>query len=324
MGFRNLALGLCIAGATLGAPTVATSAAEAATFTSLTIFGDSLVDAGNVYIATGGAIPPSSAGYFQGRFTNGYVYPDLLSFELFGSPTVPYLAGGTNFAVGGAQAVTNLDPSPDLQQQLMIFGASGQPIDPTGLYVLNFGGNDVRAALAPGVPTGYASDEAFLLAAASSYAAGVQALVSLGVHNLLVTGFPVPVEYSALAEGFLTTQLAALSLGPDTNLYYFSYLDFYERLIADPTAYGLPSTLDIVTTCQQAQALPDCTGYLYFDNIHPTAAIHEAAYMDIRQQLGIAVAVPEPATWAMMLLGFAAVGWSMRRAARDLKLAQTA
>ena len=66
-------------------------------FTSLTVFGDSLVDAGNIFTATGGAIPSAANGYFNGRFTNGYDYTDLLSIELFGAPTVASLQGGTNF-----------------------------------------------------------------------------------------------------------------------------------------------------------------------------------------------------------------------------------
>ncbi len=329
MRFRMLTLGLCLAAGITGTPTTARAAVDLSPeFTSLTVFGDSLVDAGNVYIATAGAIPPASAGYFQGRFTNGYVYTDVLSIDLFGTPTVPYLAGGTNFAVGGAQALSNLDPSPDLHHQLAIFSTSGQSIDPTGLYILNFGGNDVRAALAPGIPTGFASDEAFLSAAALSYAAGVQALASLGAQNLLVTGFPVPGDYSAFAESQFLAQLTNLQLAPDTNLYFYSYLDFYQRLIADPTAFGFPSTLNTTTSCQAAQALPDCAGFLYFDNIHPTAAIHQAAYLDMKREFGFTASapVPEPATWLMLILGFGAVGLALRagKRTRTLSLASAA
>ena len=42
-------------------------------FNQMIIFGDSLSDNGNVYIATGGAIPAPPA-YTVGRFTNG---PDV-------------------------------------------------------------------------------------------------------------------------------------------------------------------------------------------------------------------------------------------------------
>jgi outer membrane lipase/esterase len=70
--------------------------------------------------------------------------------------------------------------------------------------------------------------------------------------------------------------------------------------------------LNTTTTCQAAQAFPDCTGYFYFDNTHPTAAIQLAAFNDINRQFGLSGAVPEPATWIMMLLGFGAIGFGMR------------
>src|SRR4051794_23577839 len=40
--------------------------------------------------------------------------------------------------------------------------------------------------------------------------------------------------------------------------------------------------------------------------------------------VSLAAAVPEPATWAMMLLGFGAVGWQLRRRRSTLALAQAA
>jgi outer membrane lipase/esterase len=40
-------------------------------YTSLTVFGDSLVDAGNLFIANGGTRPDPALGYFEHRFTNG-------------------------------------------------------------------------------------------------------------------------------------------------------------------------------------------------------------------------------------------------------------
>lgn len=330
MTLRKLALSLCAVISIVSVPeaaTAATNAAASSTFTSITVFGDSLVDAGNIYAFTGGSIPSASDGYFQGRFTNGYNYPDLLSIDLFGEPTVASLAGGTNFAFGGARA-TNTSQVPDLQEQLGMFMGSGQAIDPTGLYILNFGGNDIFAALAPGAPAGFESDEAFLREAAAIYASGVQALAESGATNFLLTGFPVPgpgLEYSLLAEGFLSSELAALNLAEGSNLDRFSYLEFFQRLVADPTSFGLPATLDFTTTCQAAGALPDCTGYFYFDSTHPTAAIQLAAYRDMDRQFGLtAQAVPEPMTWIMMLFGFGAVGMAMRSARRHNRVALTA
>jgi outer membrane lipase/esterase len=239
-----LALAFALAAVGGGAPTIAatTIVNTAPSFTSLTVFGDSLVDAGNILAFTRGATPSPAQGYFEGRFTNGYDYTDLLSIDLFGVPTVASSLGGTNFAYGGARATTT-SGVPDLTEQLALFSASGQAIDQSGLYVLNFGGNDIFAALQPGAPAGFANDAAFLMQAASLYAGGIQTLSDLGARNFLVTGFPVAgpgLNFSLQAEGFLTGELAKLNLTGDSNLYRYSYLDLFQRLTTDPTAFGLP------------------------------------------------------------------------------------
>jgi outer membrane lipase/esterase len=331
MSLCKLTLAASFAAIALAAPTHAsaqTAPSPAPAFTSLTVFGDSLVDAGNVYALTRGATPSAAQGYFQGRFTNGYDYTDLLSISLYGTPTTPSALGGSNFAFGGARATTT-SQVPDLQEQLALFGASGQQVTSTGLYVLNFGGNDVFAALQPGVLSGYSSDAAFLQQAASIYVGGVQYLINQGARNVLITGFPVAgvgLEYSLLAENFLTSQLATLNFASGTNIYRYSYLDFFQRLTADPTAFGLPANLNTTTSCQAAQAFPDCTGYFYFDSTHPTAAIQLAAFNDINRQFGLtssAAPVPEPGSWMMLIFGFGAIGFAMRRSRRATPVLRT-
>ena len=145
---KKVALGLALAGLGAATPTLAQTAG-APKYSSLTVFGDSLVDAGNIRKLGLGANP--SQGYDQGRFTNGPDYTDLLSQALYGSPTLASLNGGTNFAFGGARA-TSTSPVPDLAEQLALYQsylAAGHSVDSSGLYVLNFGGNDVFAAAQP-------------------------------------------------------------------------------------------------------------------------------------------------------------------------------
>lgn len=313
------------AAAALALTTAATSAAAQVTggptppITSLTVFGDSLVDAGNILTLTGGSTPSPANGYFQGRFTNGYDYTDLLSIALFGRPTVASLQGGSNFAFGGARATTT-SAVPDLTEQLAFYRASlaaGGSVDPTGLFVLNFGGNDVFAALGAGAPAGYESDSAFLRDAAQTYAGGVQQLSDLGARNIFVTGFPNASPDAALllsleANGYLQNALGGLSLG-DTNLYFYSYLDFFTRLRADPTQFGLPADIQFDGNCRAAGAVPNCESFFSFDGTHPTAAVHQALFRDIQSQFAFAAPVPEPSTWAMLILGFAFVGGALRR-----------
>ena len=320
---KALLLTTVLAASTFAAPLAAqtTPPPKSTTISSITVFGDSLVDAGNIN-ALNPVFANAAQGYFDGRFTNGYNYTDYLSIALFGSPTAASLEGGTSFAYGGARATTT-SAVPDLTEQLALYRASlasGKTVDPTGLFVVNFGGNDIFAALGAGAPTGFASDEAFLLNAAQNLAGAVQSLNDLGARNILVTGFPNATGpargFSNTAEIALLSELGKLNLSGGTNLLTFSYLDFFDRLGRDPTQFGLPANLNLTTTCQAARATPDCTGFFSFDGTHPTTAVQRAVFQDIQRQFGFAAAVPEPSTWMMLILGFAFVGGTMRRRTR--------
>lgn len=305
--------------AALAAATTITASPAAAdkstpNYTSLTVFGDSLVDAGNIAIITGGATPSPTRGYFAGRFTNGYDYTDLLSIDLFGRPTTASLAGGSNFAYGGARIVANNDGIPDLTAQIGLYQqrlAAGATVDRNGLYILNMGGNDIFAVGNNDI--GGRTITQYLQAAATEYAANVQALNDLGVRNILLTDFPVATAPAVndLANTFLTAALGKLTLAADTTFYKFSYADFFTRLQTDPGQFGLP-TLNTTVTCQQANAFATgCAGYFSIDGTHPTAAVQRALYAEMNRQF--ALAVPEPATWLLMMLGFGMVAATLRR-----------
>ena len=76
-------------------------------------FGDSLSDTGNDLIAFGSPQPP----YYQGRFSNGPNWIDDLAAKLGVPDPQPSLAGGTNYAYGGATATSVNTGVPYLGQQ---------------------------------------------------------------------------------------------------------------------------------------------------------------------------------------------------------------
>lgn len=299
--------------ATLAFPALA----SASSFSTHYVFGDSLVDAGNVRIATGGATPSAALGYFQGRFTNGYDYTDLLSIATFGTPTVASLAGGNNFAWGGARVVANTgDTIPDLGLQLGAYNARALGVgDPNALYVLNFGGNDVFAIGRNDI--GGLTPEQYSAQVVTQYADSVRYLNALGAKNILITGIPNATDPIGVAlEVRLQAALDALTpqLSQGTNFYRYSFIDFFGRVATDPGSLGLPP-LRTDTSCLRVQTPGpniDCTGFFYFDDVHPTAAVHAAAARDINRQFNL-VPVPEASTWAMMIVGFGVVGASLRR-----------
>lgn len=301
-------------------------------FSDLFVFGDSLVDSGNARaarLAAGGADPaPPALGYFEGRFSNGFNFADQVSIDLLGAPATAFASGGTNFSVGGAQAAeVPGDASPSFSEQLALLTASGRTISSTSLVLVTFGGNDVRfqigrAATIPGYqPT--------LAPAIAALNAGLQSLIDRGARNIVVTGLPdigqIPVvtQLGSTTLSNLGTTLsfnlnqsfdaAVGSLAEQTgyNLQFFDLFGYQADIYADPAAFGLPAALDTTRACLQVPgAAPACDGLVYFDTIHPTRQLHEAIADGITAQV---TAVPEPATWVLLIVGFGVVGGALRR-----------
>jgi outer membrane lipase/esterase len=310
----------------------AVPATAATIFSDLFVFGDSLVDSGNARaarLATGGADPaPPSLGYFEGRFSNGFNFADYLSLDLFGRPATASIFGGSNFSVGGAQAAEVVgDASPSFAEQLALFNSSGQTLSGNSLVLVTFGGNDIRGELAevatiPGaVPN--------LSPAVSALNANLASLVELGARNIIVTGLPdvgqIPgvTGFGSPALSALGTQLSfglnqafgqtvnGLATQTGYNLQFFDLFAYQTSIYKDPVAFGLPASLDTTRACLQVPgAAPECNGFVYFDAIHPTTQVHRVIASGLTAQVS---GVPEPATWAMMLFGFGAVGYAMRK-----------
>ncbi|WP_233150679.1 SGNH/GDSL hydrolase family protein [Sphingomonas mollis] len=316
----------------------------AQTYSNLFVFGDSLVDAGNAQAgraASGGADPaPAAAGYYQGRFSNGYNFADYLSIAMGKGATVASAYGGLDFSVGGAKSAEVAgDASPSFAEQIDMFGMSGKTFDSNSLVLLTFGGNDVRDELAKlGTIAGYTPT---LTPAVSAFNAGLQSLYAAGARNFVVTGLPDIGQIPAVTDfgsAGLSAAGTSLSFGlnnifkqviggfdatPGVNATFFDLFAAQQAIYADPTAFGLPATLDTKTACLRTTAAPACNGYVYFDTIHPTTQLHAAIASGIVSQLGIA-AVPEPATWTMLLTGFALTAGALRYRRRRTVLALAA
>ena len=159
----RLARVLCLAFATL---MVSSAMAGQANYESVYIFGDSLSDTGNDFVATSAqgmvpAIPPSVSPYktyYKGRFSNGPVaveYLWRLMTRKNSAELTPYVAvsrlgpAGLNFAFGGAgSGEANLTPNgfmvPGLLGQVGLYNTAlaGKKSNAKALYVVWSGAND--------------------------------------------------------------------------------------------------------------------------------------------------------------------------------------
>lgn len=123
-------------------------------YDAIYVFGDSYCDVGNIYLATKG-LDPLSPPYFNGRFSNGPIWVEHVA-NAMGLPMLPSLAGGTDYALGGAWVtepqVTSQGTILDVPQQVALYlSQHGNKADPKALYILEGGGNDIIGNLAGGV-----------------------------------------------------------------------------------------------------------------------------------------------------------------------------
>ena len=290
--------------------------ADAFSFSSIVVFGDSLSDTGNISRSIPLIpLPP----YAPGRFSNGPVWVETLGANL-GLPVNPSLAGGTNFAYGGA--VTGLPApagtGPSLIDQLntLYFPATGGFADPDALYVVFGGGNDVRAGLPAGAAPNIASIIADLtVAGATNFL--VPNLPDIGQTPEAIAAGPAAQAQATAATVFHNAQLEAQvstlrAVFPGVRITELDVFTIFNDILADPLSFGFAVT--------DAPCFTGATGvggfgavcsnpdeYLFWDGIHPTAATHE-----ILGNLASAV-VPVPA--AMWLFGSALglLGWVRRR-----------
>jgi len=312
-------------------------AVQAAGYTGLYIFGDSLSDSGNN--AAVGAYDPAQLitsnlyygrqTYASGTYSNGAVWSQQFA-GLLGLQAQPSLGGGGNYAFGGAQTSTPGNETPEgfpfsMTMQLDMFRAdlltSGHAADPNALYVVAGGGNNVRVALesAPGSVDPFA----FAAAYAADIGTIIDGLQAAGAQHIIVWNAP-NFGLTPLANALGSEAVeAATGLSVLMNLALNQRLSFEGPGVQLFDVFGLMSSLFAPGASTSFTNLTDACGNtalacnadldtaLFWDAIHPTTAGHAFLANGM-----LALAVPEPASIALMLAGLGLVaGLARRRAA---------
>lgn len=302
----------------LTAPGIATAQPQ---YDGIVVFGTSLSDSGNAFALRGGTNTPPDylvdpllipgAPYAKGghHFTNGATWIEQFARSRGLAGTVrPAFHGSsavaTNYAVGAARAYDdgmNVNLSAQVDAYLETTGGVASP---EALYVIEMGGNDVRDALVA-YPTG--GHMSVIQQALASITANIGRLYGAGARNFLVWSAPNPgltpaIRYlDTMAPG--TAQLAtALTLAFNGNLagivaqwsaapgIRMARLDAFallNEIVADGTRFGLT---DVTTACLTPYQAPfACTNpdeFLFWDGIHPTAAVHGIIAQRVASVLG--------------------------------------
>lgn len=260
-------------------------------FDSFVAFGDSLSDVGNVFISTEGANPPSPP-YFNGRFSNGPLVVEKIADGLELEASTPFLAGGTNFAFGGARTGFGLSDqgTPNVGEQINFY-LSGQSPDETDLVYLYAGGNDflqnplvspesVVEALVGHITTlAEAGAETFIVpnSADVSVAPFVQTVLS---------DFQTQIRISV--EQFntlLDTRLDELEASLEIEILELDIDDIFDDILENPESFGFANTTDPALNTTTGTVVENPDEYVFWDNVHPTQAVSEIIFEEIRDDL---------------------------------------
>lgn len=264
----------------------AAGAAGAQSYSRLVVFGDSLSDNGNLYLATGGAAP-ASPPYFQGRFSSGPVFTERLGFNA--SNFMGPVTGSINYAFGGARTDSQASPM-GMRVQLAQYQARGGTFGANDLVSILGGANNIFQGLpAAGASTNpTASIAPVSLAAAADMNFIVGSVAQAGAGTILVTNLPklsLTPQFrtspaAPLADYAVTTFNGALMTGlnataaarPGTNIIMMDLFKVSDVIAANPGAFGVTNVTQPCFNGATVCANPN--DYFYFDGVHPTATGH--------------------------------------------------
>jgi phospholipase/lecithinase/hemolysin len=286
----------------------------------IVVFGTSLSDPGNDFALRGiENVPPydtldpflvPDAPYAKGghHVSNGATWIEQFARPqgLAGNTRPAYQGPGTeasNYAVKGARAYDdgiNINLPVQVDKFLSDFNGS---VPSDALYVLEFGGNDIRDAL---IAFASGNDGGPIIAdALTAIGQNIGALYGAGARKFLVWKAPNPGLTPAIRildsfnpgaaqlAGFLTqvfntnldAVMASLSGLPGIEIRRLDVFTKLNDLVSNPGAYGL---IVVDTACVTPNSPPfECSNpdeYLFWDGIHPTKAVHgiiaqEAAFV---------------------------------------------
>jgi len=312
-------------------------ATEVTANVQLFFFGDSVADSGNnALLVDSGLFPGVAPGsrtatpipdstfiptlpYSSNRYSNGPVWTEQFASAL-GSSAVPSLAGGNNYAFGGARSGPSGGVPPTVLDQVDMFLNTGSAAA-SGLYVIEAGANDARDALA--VAAGGGDPSSLISGYASSIATAVGDLKTAGARNFLVANVtdigllpavqaqgPVASSFASQIAGAMNQALLAALAGqqtPGTQIHMLDLFGGLRSVYANPSAFGVTN---VTSACAVDPAcIADDTGVFFWDGIHPTtfgSSIIATAAIQV---------VPEPSTVWLMLAGI--IGWALLRHARS-------
>jgi outer membrane lipase/esterase len=254
-----------------------TAQAKTPSYDALYVFGDSYCDVGNLFIATGGAEP--AAPYYLGRFSNGPIWLDHVAGFL-GVPLKPSLAGGTDYAFGGAwvtqpQSVTGV-PSVLQQVELYLVQHDGRA-DPNALYILEGGGNDILDTpsgspelLGLRIAEGIARGELLLREAGAKHFV-IPDLLNVGLLPAAAGHVGFAKAASVATDQSLDELLASEQFLEGIHIIRMDVFSLLNAVVTDPAHFGFT---DVTDPCLTTVICSNPYVNFFWDTHHPTVFGH--------------------------------------------------
>lgn len=308
---------------------VSVSTVLAKPITKMVVFGDSLSDNGNLYEYMKHQLPLSPP-YFNGRFSNGYVWAELLAQKVF---SADWSAHFLDYAFGGAGV---LGPHGDFEDSTLFalnceidsyLLAHQEQASADSLFVVWIGANN------------YLTMPDDIEQAVNDVGWGIrtslQRLVDHGAQHILVINLPdlgqTPLarefdtqtelhDYSASHNSLLEKNMTELTIqNPTVQWLFFDINALFQQALKNPQQFGL---INVTDSC--SASMPDmkrlsshgvldmvahmkpemrqstaCNGYFFFDLVHPTAFIHQIVsdkVYDLLEKEGVVFSDPQSYT----------------------------
>jgi phospholipase/lecithinase/hemolysin len=257
---------------------LAPGAMSAATqsYDAIYVFGDSYCDVGNIFIATGGAEP--AAPYYNGRFSNGPIWIEHVAGGM-GLPMVAALAGGTDYAFGGAwatepQSIPGGGTIPSVPEQVELYlSQHGGKADPNALYVIEGGGNDILDttsgspdALGFKIAVALAGSELILRQAGARHFV-IPNLFNVGLLPAGQANAAFDLQASLAANKYLNDFLGLEDALEGIHILRLDVFSLLQSLVTDKTHYGFTN---VTSPCLTTTICADPDHTYFWDTHHPT------------------------------------------------------
>ncbi len=274
------------------------------TLNKMVVFGDSLSDNGNLYEYMKHQLPLSPP-YFEGRFTNGPVWVELLMKYYYPTDSNAHLL---DYAFGGAGVLSEDDDDGDdalftLRREMDgYFLAHQDRADKDSLYVIWIGSNNYLA-----VPE---DNEKVLIDVNKGIRYGLRRLADKGAKHIMIVNLPNLGNIPAARDFDAVDVLTYLSkqhnimleknvkelqgLYPSVQWLFFDINYVLDDIMVNPGPYGFTnvkdtcyeevidqhspknrSILKMVASVKPHKGPDACNGHLFFDPVHPSGPVHQ-------------------------------------------------